>query len=118
MALILNVDFWFQKRDDRTVKHVRGDYIAPVDDEQREWLMRHDLVVDEGDISETIAKAVADVQPEPEPEPEPETNQDINRPRNGASETMWRQYAKSLGLDVTGLRKPEIIAVVRDHEDK
>lgn len=57
---------------------------------------------------------VVEAAPEPEPEQEPEVEPApvVSRPAKSAPEDKWRAYAESLGLDVKGLKKPEIIAAV------
>ena len=54
----------------------------------------------------------AALEPEPEQEPEVEPAPVVSRPAKSAPEDKWRAYAESLGLDVKGLKKPEIIAAV------
>lgn len=70
--------------------------------------------------SEPVAEVESEATPEPEPEveaaPEPEPEVEpapvVSRPAKSAPEDKWRAYAESLGLDVKGLKKPEIIAAV------
>lgn len=58
------------------------------------------------------SEPVAEVEAAPEPEPEVEPAPVVSRPAKSAPEDKWRAYAESLGLDVKGLKKPEIIAAV------
>lgn len=57
-------------------------------------------------------EVVVEAAPEPESEPEVEPAPVVSRPAKSAPEDKWRAYAESLGLDVKGLKKPEIIAAV------
>lgn len=64
--------------------------------------------------SETTPESEPEVEPAPEPESEPEVEPApvVSRPAKSAPEDKWRAYAESLGLDVKGLKKAEIIAAV------
>lgn len=73
------------------------------------------VVVESEPEVEEAPEAVSEPEPVVESEvegaPEPEAGV-VRKPAKSAPEDKWRAYAESLGLDVKGLKKPEIIAVV------
>lgn len=103
--------------------------VVEVDEATYGRLVELDAVEVEADVeaapdSEPVAEVESEATPEPEPvveaapEPEPEQEPEVepapvvSRPAKSAPEDKWRAYAESLGLDVKGLKKPEIIAAV------
>lgn len=41
----------------------------------------------------------------------------VDRPKRQASRQQWADYAETLGLDVTGLKRDQIIAEVKSAQD-
>ena len=111
MALVLNVDAWWQRTDAGLRLRRRGDELT-VDAETEAWLRKHGIA---GDASEAEAKEKA-------PEPAAEEVEQVapaekpsraQKPAKAAPVDEWRAYAKSLGIDPSGLSKAEIIAATR-----
>lgn len=69
-----------------------------------------DETANDGPVVEHVEDApIADDDHEETPKP---VKGKLSRPKQVASVAVWREYAESLGLKVTGMTKPEIIGAV------
>lgn len=114
MALVLNVDAWWQRTDAGLRLRRRGDELT-VDADTEAWLRKHGIAID----SEAAAKAAKEKPARAEqeqldsaPAARPSKAQ-ASKPAKAAPIDEWRAYAKGLGVDPSGLSKAEIIAATR-----
>lgn len=61
-----------------------------------------------------LAMLVEDLIEEPEPELEPEEDPDSGLPAVSAPKEEWVGLARQLGIEVEGLTKDEVVALVRE----
>ena len=118
--LILNVDVWYQPYASGRKLRKRGQVIEPSSDEQRDWLIRHGVAVDSSEVAEQSEAAdneEADNNVVGEIASEPGTSS-MKKPAKNRDEKVWATYAKSLGLNVSGMSKPEIMRAVEDFESQ
>lgn len=132
MALILNVDVWYQLEGGRRVKRIRGDEINPDTDMQRDWLVNCGIAVE---LPEGVGESTTEGKPEKEhvtpdegsgeaetqeveqeSEEAPRVQTASRRPAKNRDEKTWAKYAKDLGLDPTGMNKGQIMRLVEDYE--
>lgn len=93
-------------------------YSADVAEDVASELAEYGLI-DQGTEVEPVDEPVEDdpieddepADDEPEETPKPAKGK-LSRPKQVASVAVWREYAESLGLKVTGMTKPEIIGAV------
>ena len=116
MALTLVVDAWWQKTDRGLRRRNRGD-VLEVDASTEKWLVSAGIAADvteapQGEEPEPDDEDVDSAEAPQGEEPEPEESADNGRPLKTGTIEEWRAYAKSLGIDPAGLKKPEIIAAV------
>ncbi|VZH85315.1 hypothetical protein [Corynebacterium rouxii] len=82
--------------------------VVDVAGEDLEVMRRRDVIA--GESSEVEPEPV--VVPEPDPVEEPVSETPVKKPLKSAGIDAWRVFATGLGIDVKGLKKPEIIAAV------
>lgn len=97
----------------------RRGYSAEVSQEVADELASHGLIdvaasevsddAPDDDFDASVDSEVSEVTPA---EPVKAVGAKLSRPKQAASVAVWREYAESLGLKVTGMAKPEIIGAV------
>ena len=114
MALVLNVDAWWQRTDAGLRLRRRGDELT-VDAETEAWLRKHGIAVDSGAAAKAVKeRAVREKAEHAESAPADRIAKSrANKPAKAAPIDEWRAYAKGLGVDPSGLSKAEIIAATR-----
>lgn len=87
--------------------------VVEVDEATAQWLEACGALVDPSAKS-AVAKPATKPKQEPKQEPkEPVAASEVERPAKTAPVDTWRKYAKSLGVEVKGLSKQEIIAATQ-----
>lgn len=97
----------------------RRGYSAEVSQEVADELASYGLidvadsgVSDEAPDDDFDASVGSEVSEDAPAEPVKAAGAKLSRPKQAASVAVWREYAESLGLKVTGMAKPEIIGAV------
>lgn len=97
----------------------RRGYSAEVSQEVADELASYGLIdVAASEVSDDApddgsdASAASEVSEVTPAEPVKAVGAKLSRPKQAASVAVWREYAESLGLKVTGMAKPEIIGAV------
>lgn len=95
-----------------TAMHVPGE-VVDVDEETAGWLARTGALAPEQAAPKRPAAEKKPAQPaEVEtPAEDPDDTEVVKRPARTAPVEEWRKYAQSLGYDVKGLSKQELIAL-------
>ncbi|MCT1491348.1 hypothetical protein M3G47_01280 [Corynebacterium sanguinis] len=95
-----------------TAMHLPGE-VVEVDDTTADWLARTGALAPEQAVSQRPAAEKKPAQPaEVEtPAEDPDDAEVVKRPARTAPVEEWRKYAQSLGYDVKGLTKQELIAL-------
>lgn len=115
MALVLNVDAWWQRTDAGLRLRRRGDELT-VDAETEAWLRKHGIAGDADKETASLPKAKPAEAPQKQEEQAAEEasgRANADKPAKAAPVDEWRAYAKGLGIDPSGLSKAEIIAATR-----